>query len=139
MKKLKNAADVYVLIIFVLCVSSCVMDWQAEIAIIKNNTSDTVLVASVPADIMTDSILYNQRFAEYVIAPEGIGLVSLPNVTLNTEPDSSRSYLYFFYLDSLNKYQKLRQSKHILKQSLFKKLEIKLNSIKNPIDTTYVK
>jgi len=127
------------IIIIIVFLSSCVLDWQANIAIIKNNTSSRLVVAKQPNQIMTDSILYNMRFSKSWIDVSKFQTLSIPNTVLSSKSDSDKAYLYVFNCDSVNKYQTLKKMGGILQHSFIKKIEIQLNKVKLPLDTIYVK
>ncbi len=137
MKKLTLLKIVIIATIFLF--SACVMDWQADIAIIKNNTPNLILIAKQRNDYLTDSILYHERFSETWIDVNKAHIISLPNTRLNNQPDSAKIYLYVFNGDSLNAYQSSKRVKGILKSCLIKKIEIQENKVKEPLDTIYIK
>lgn len=122
-----------------LLVSACVTDWQVGIAIVKNSSSNRILIAKQPGKLMTDSILYNERFSETWIDTNKSQLITLPNVKLTAQPDSVKTYLFVFNCDSVDKFQASKQITGILKSSLIRKIEIQDNKIKEPLDTVYVK
>jgi len=57
---------------------------------------------------------------------------------LSAMPDSAIQFIYFFYLDSLNKYQKLQICDGIVNHCLLKRIEIQLNKVKEPMDTVFI-
>jgi hypothetical protein len=126
---------VFPIILILITLYSC--HWQSEIIAVKNTTSDSLLIAKLPNEIMTDSILYGERFDEDFMGT-GVYSIALPNKIPKRSPDSEKVFLYFFHLDSLNKYQQRKQVKGIVKKSLLKKVIIQLNMVKNPLDTVYV-
>jgi hypothetical protein len=119
--------------------SACVMDFQSDIAIIKNNTSSRLLIAKQPDEIMTDSTLYNERFSKTWIEANQTQFVILHNIKLSGQPDSVKTYLYVFNCDSVYKYQSLKKMKGIVQHTFIRKIEIQLNKVKVPLDTIYIK
>jgi hypothetical protein len=117
-------------------ISSC--DWQAKIALIKNNNKDTISCLIWDKQPLTDSLLYYDKvYIKDWIPPDSSGTITLPNRQLKKAPDSVKTYIYVFDVDSINKYRKMNPSKGILKHSLLKKIIIQLNKVKEPLDTIY--
>jgi hypothetical protein len=115
------------------------MDWQSDIAIIQNDTHNSILVAKQPSVQMTDSILYNERFSTTWINANASHVISLPNIKLSLQPDSAKAYLFVFNCDSVDKYQSLKKTKGIMKSAFIRKIEIQLNKVKEPLDTINIK
>ncbi len=112
--------------------------WQADVAVVENNTSDTITCLLWDDEPITDNMLYNDRlYFKYWIDPKQNETVSLPNRKFKNAPDSEKVFLYLFNIDSLNKYQKSKQLSGILKKSLLKKVVFQLNKIVQPLDTIY--
>ena len=121
----------------IILVSSC--DRQAKIAIVKNNTKDTVSCWIWDKQPLTDSLLYNDKvYIKDWISPDTFGTIVLPNRNLKKAPDSVKTYVYVFDVDSINKYRKTDPSSGILKHSLLKKIIIQLNKVNEPLDTIYI-
>jgi hypothetical protein len=134
----KNISSV--LIGITIFLSSCVWDWNAGIVIVKNcKPKNRILVAKQPGDLMTDSILFNERFSENLIYPMNSQIIVLPNTKLSSKQDNEKVHLYVFNCDSLDKYQQLKEIKGILKHSFIQKIEIQLNKVKEPLDTIYIR
>jgi hypothetical protein len=136
--KLKIKAKANWLVVISLIMVSCSYDWKAKVGIIKNDTKDSIVVAVSNKEI-TDSILYNKLYLDYVIGSNESTIITLPGKVPSQAPDSERVYIYVIKKDSLNKYQGLEHSNSVLKQSFLNKFEIQLNKIKNPLDTIYIR
>lgn len=134
-----NSSFFNVFILSAFLFNSCVLDWKADIAVVKNNTPSRILIAKLPTQIMTDSILYNERFSENWIDANKFQTISLPNTSLSSKPDSEKAYLYVFNCDSVHKYQKLQKMNGIIQHSFKVKIEIQLNRVKEPLDTIFVR
>jgi len=137
MRKLTLLKSIIVIILFVF--SSCVMDSQSDIAIVKNNTPNLILIAKQRNEIMTDSILYYERFSETWVDAGSAHFISLPNTRLHAQPDSAKIYLFIFNHDSLQTYQSSKRVNGIVKSCFLKKIVIQVNKVKEPLDTIYVK
>ena len=125
--------------LFLVSLFAVSCDQKSKIAIIKNNTSELVIGGLWRDDRMSDSDLYdNNVYFEYSIAPGESNAITIPGSNLNTAPDSTKKYLYIFNNDIVNKYQKLKQCKGVLKSSLLKIIKIQINTVKAPIDTVYI-
>lgn len=126
----------YILAGSILFLASC--EWQTPITVVKNNTSDTLLIGMRAKQFMNDSILYNRKFTDYEIDPHSVSAITLPNLTPKNAPDSDIVYLYFFKNDSLSKYQKLRHREGLVQKSLFKNVTIQINKVKDEPDTIFI-
>lgn len=114
-------------------------DHKSKIAIVKNNTSTLVIGGLWHDEHMTDSDLYNNKiYIEYWIAPRGSNVITVPGSNLDTAPDSIKKYLYIFNNDTVDKYQKLKQYKGILRHSLLKIIKVQINKVKASVDTIYI-
>jgi hypothetical protein len=115
-------------------------DWMNYVAIVKNNSNKSIFIIYTLGKFVTDSSVatYYNDLKEYIIEPDSSKKLSTFNRVLNKEPDSSKIYLYFFSVDSLNKYKKVSHFKGIVAHSLIKHIEIQLNKVEEPIDTIYV-
>jgi hypothetical protein len=116
-------------------------DWLNDVAVVKNNSNKPIFIIYTLGKVLTDSSVssYYKTLKEFVIEPDSSKKIATANRVLKKEPDSSKIYLYIFYVDSLNKYERLSHYKGILKQSLIKSIEIQLNKTKEPIDTIHVR
>jgi hypothetical protein len=116
--------------------------WKAKVAVIKNNTPDTITVVSWDdreLGLCTDSMVFNNRiYMPYRVNPQNNLTITLPDRNFNKAPDSSRLDLYIFDLDSLSHYKKLSVKNGILRHSLLKKVEMQVNKIREPIDTIHI-
>ena len=124
-----------VLIMIFLSLGACNMDYHSDIAVIKNNLPNRLLIAVQPFQLMTDSTLFFERFSETGVEANRTQVISLPNIKPSFQPDSAKVYLYIFIDDSVYKYQSLKIMHGILKHSFVRKIEIKLNKVKEPVDT----
>ena|GEM_PF-4205026 len=97
---LKNS----IAIIF-LFAGAYVMDYNSAIALIKNETSDRLLIVTQPVNLMTDSLLYHELFDTDYVETHQSGIVALPNINPRSQPDTVKAYLYVFNEDSVYKYQ----------------------------------
>jgi len=128
-----------IILLEIMCLISCAYDWHSGIALIKNNTTSRILISKQPNQLMTDSILFNERFDEYWIDKGKFQKLSLPNTVLSSKPDSEKAYLYVFNCDSVDKYQALKKVRGIMKSAFIRRIEIQLNKVKEPLDTIYIK
>jgi len=112
-----------------------------EVAIVKNNSSRTIFIIYTLGKVITDSSVkkYYSTQKNYMIKRDSFKRVSVFNRKLNTEPDSSKVYLYVFDSDSLKRYSGLQNYTGLLNHSLMKRIEIQLNTVKNPLDTVFIK
>ncbi|HEY2584116.1 MAG TPA: hypothetical protein VGI43_20075 [Mucilaginibacter sp.] len=127
----------YLTLLFTLC------DWKSSVAVIKNNTKDTIDV--VPWDdrelgLISDSRIYNNRiYMPDVIKPNDYGTITLQSRNFSKAPDSAKIDLYVFSLDSLSRYQKRKLSSNILNHCLLRKVTMQANKITKDLDTIYIK
>jgi hypothetical protein len=135
----KNNMLLIILMCTVGLLNKCVCHWQSEIIAVKNSTSDSLLISRQLDDIMTDSILYDERFYKDYIGANTNSIITLPNRKPSQAADSEKLYLYFFNMDSVYKYQRIKQVKGIVGHSLLKKTIIQLNKVKEPLDTIIIK
>ena len=135
MKSYRNI-KIYGLIITILWwLTAC--DHLVKVAVIQNNTSDSLYASFNLGKHLTDSIVYKRSkyLTQITIKPHSCRPISLMNVALNKLPDSSKIYLFIFDIDSLRKYQSKAGAFGISKKSLLKKVIIQLNKVKEPTDT----
>ena len=135
---MKQKVNIGILVILLFIVSC--YTWNNKIATIKNNTSSIIACALLKNGIMTDSLLYNDTsYMRYLIQPQHYDTYTVPDSNLTKTPNSAKTYIYIFKLDSLNKFRKLKLENGILKRSLLKKIVIQLNKVKEPVDTIYAR
>ena|ERR1700757_1518637 len=136
MKKIKlGGVFVFILMLF----HSCVMDYRSEIIGVKNNTADTVLIAYLPTEGVTDRMLYNQQFDPMQLDPHETSAISLPGIKPLSQPDEVKCYVYAFNLDSLNSFKKQKKVIGLYQHALIKTFTIQLNKVKDPVDTITIK
>ena len=75
----------------------------------------------------------------YLIPPQHYDTYTQPDSNLLKAPDSAKQYIYILNLDSLKRFRKRKVIKGILEHSLLKKVEIQLNKVMEPVDTTYAR
>jgi len=125
----------------VLFFMSC--DWNSNVAIVKNDTSDTLVVvgwSDKELGPMTDSMIYNNRiYMPDVIEPNNYTKVRLQFINFHNAHDSSKMQLYILNVDSLSYYKRLRSNRDILSHCLFRKITIQANKIGNGLDTIDVR
>jgi hypothetical protein len=127
------------IIITIVLLSSCIIDVHSNFAVIKNDTRSRLFIAELENDNMSDSILYKERFSKTWIEPNRSGPLFIPNAKLKAFPDSAKIYLYIFNCDSMYKMRALKKVNDLVKRSFIQKIEIQLNTVKEPLDTIYVK
>lgn len=135
MKQKTNIGILAALIFIVSCDIS-----NNKIATIKNNTSSTIACAVLDHETLTDSSLYKDTsYMGYLIPPQHYDTYMVDDSNLLKSPDATKKYIYILKLDSLNKFRKRKVINGILKHSLLKKVEIQLNKVMEPVDTTYAR
>ncbi len=139
---MKKSFNITFLCISILILSACSFHpAKPQTAYVKNNTKAD-LIGVEWGKFMSDSILCNDDiYLDQYIQP-GL-LTTLTTIYYRQDdlinlPDSRKQYVYFFNLDSLNKYQKLKVCDGIVKRCLIKKIEIQLNKVKDPLDTIFI-
>jgi hypothetical protein len=123
------------IIILMISLYSCVYDSQSEICVVKNVHSNTLLIGYRLDKLMSDSILYNERFGEILIHPQEFKTIALVNKKLSSMPNSANCYIYLLNYDSLLIHQKQKAEKGVLTSALIKTVKIQLNTLKTPLDT----
>ncbi|HTD39096.1 MAG TPA: hypothetical protein VK671_00650 [Mucilaginibacter sp.] len=136
MKKMLLISFLFCLL--VLC--GCIYEKLHEgIGYIKNNTKEDLVGANWYKE-MADSMLCNDKiYLDSYIQPglvTGMGTTHYKN--FSDQPDSIKEYIYVFNKDTLDKYQRLKMCKGIVKRSLVKRIEIQLNKVKEPMDTIFI-
>ena len=139
---MKKAFNVALFCISILILSACVFHpAKPQTGYIKNNTNAD-LVGAEWDKFMPDSLLCNDRiYLGHYLQPglsQGLSTSHFREGDLIGLPDTAKQYFYFFNLDSLNKYQKLKICDGIVKRCLVKRIEIQLNKVKDPTDTIFI-
>jgi hypothetical protein len=137
MKKINTIFQFALVLFFMSC------DWKSKIAVIKNNTSDTIVI--VPWDdqelgAITDSMIYNDRIdMPDLVEPGKSAPITLPGRNFDKAPDSSKLQLYVLNVDSLSHYRQLRSNHEILGHCLHEKITIQANKIGKGLDTINIR
>lgn len=133
--------NIIILFVSILLFLSC--DLHDEFAVVKNDTSDTLVVvgwSDKELGIITDSMIYNNRiYMPDVIEPNKYTNVRLEFIKFHNAHDSSKMQLYILNADSLSHYQQLKLNRAILSHCLFRKITIQANKIRNGLDTINVR
>ncbi|MGY3213489.1 hypothetical protein [Mucilaginibacter sp. HD30] len=129
------------IIILFFVLTAC--DWQAEVIVVSSQRTDTLAVMTWDDNEfgpVTDSMVYDDLYSRSdVMLPTKAQMITLPNRKFKYAPDSKMIDLYIFSLDTATKYQQLKLMSGILKRALLKKITIQANTIKEPVDTIYIK
>ena len=138
---MKQKINIGILAVIVFIVSCDNSDfYNNKIATIKNNTSSTIACAVLDHETLTDSSLYTDTsYMGYLIPSQHYDTYMVDDSNLLKSPDAAKKYIYILKLDSLNKFRKRKVINGILEHSLLKKVEIQLNKVMEPVDTTYAR
>lgn len=126
-------------LIIIFYLYSC--DFHSGISVVKNDRANSIYVTTELDSLAKDSAVATNyiNLQQYNIDPKSFKVITVPGKNLSSTEDSVKRYLYIFDADSLNKYEKVKYFRGILKQSLIKIIRIQFNKIRNPLDTIYIK
>lgn len=139
---MKKYFDVVLLCISILIIPACRFHPPRPVkGVIKNNTREELI--GVEWDkFMADSLLCNDSIYLDEYLQPGLSLKLSTGHFREWDfiklPDTTKQYFYFFNLDSLRKYQKLKICDGIVKRCLVKRIEIQLNKVIDPLDTIFI-
>ena len=129
MKKTSVLFRTVILLFFMSC------DLHSEFAIIRNDTSDTLVAVGwndKELGAITDSLIYNNRiYMPDDIEPNKYTRVRLQFINFHNAHDSAKMQLYILNVDSLSHYRQLRLNRNILSHCLFRKITVQANKIGN--------
>jgi len=74
--------------------SSCITHWQSKVVAFKNKTNVDLVIATFYNDKINDSLLYYEPYTIDTLMRGKEATITLSNVVLKSEPDSSRLYLH---------------------------------------------
>jgi len=115
------------------------MDYQEEIAVIKNNSTKSVIVIERIDGEMNDSIFNNQQFLKDTLLPKKSITLFWPNIRPSSAPDSIKDYIFIYDLGIIESLKDNNKIQEVHKKALLKQLTIQLNKIKYPLDTIIIK
>jgi len=133
--------NIIIRFVAILLLVSC--DLHSEFAVVKNDTSDTLVVigwSDNELGVITDSLIYNNRiYMPDVIAPNKYTKVGLRFINFHNAHDSSKMQLYILNDDSLSHYQQLKLNSGILNHCLIRKIIIQADKVENGLDTIVIR
>jgi len=122
-----------------ILITACYMDYQEEIAVIKNNSTKSVIVIERIDGEMNDSIFNNQQFLKDTLLPKKSITLFWPNIRPSSAPDSIKDYIFIYDLGIIESLKDNNKIQEVHKKALLKQLTIQLNKIKYPLDTIIIK
>lgn len=136
---MKNYNKKIIILLIVLPLCSCISHWQTKVVAFKNISKKNILVATFYNDNLNDSILLNEQFMTDTLIIGKTAIITLPNVILKAEPDSSKLFIRLLDYDIMKNAWKNSNSENLKKNSLIKSYVVQLNLINSKIDTIVIR